>query len=64
MKSFKYELSHSYEMNFRRWYELNTIERLEFRDIPLSRDIAVNAFNKMYRQHHIGREGYWEDYPV
>lgn len=45
---FEYDYSVSREVNFRRWYEADTLEKESYKEKPYSYDEARVAFEKLY----------------
>ena len=47
--TFTYNTSHSYEDNFRRWYELNKDERFKYNQREYTEEEAKKVFDSQYR---------------
>ncbi len=45
---FEYDPEVSREINFRRWYEADTLEKEEFNEEPYTRNQAREVFENMY----------------
>jgi len=45
---FEYDYGVSREVNFRRWYEADTLEKESYKEKPYSHDEARVAFEKLY----------------
>ncbi len=51
MQIFEYNTNANYEDNFRVWFQMNSKERENYKQLPYSHDKALEVFHTMFGHH-------------